>query len=54
MLPATRMTNRSPNPWSNTNSAGTRESEQPRMMANGSCPSTSAARAALESACDSV
>ena len=36
MLPATRMTKRSPRPWSNTISAGTRESEQPRMTANGS------------------
>ena len=36
MLPATRMTKRSPRPWSNTISAGTRESEQPRMIANGS------------------
>ena len=36
MLPATRMTNRSPRPWSKTISAGTRESEQPRMTANGS------------------
>src|SRR5512135_3716062 len=37
MLPATRITNRSPSPWSNTISAGTRESEQPRMIANGRC-----------------
>ena len=36
MLPATRMTNRSPSPWSKTISAGTRESEQPRMIAKGS------------------
>src|SRR5262245_31312315 len=43
-LPATRMTNRSPSPWSNTISAGTRESEQPRMMAEGSWPATSSAR----------
>ena len=35
MLPATRITNRSPSPWSNTSSAGTRASEQPRMIANG-------------------
>ena len=46
MLPATRMTNRSPRPWSNTISAGTRESEQPRMMANGSCPAVSSLRRA--------
>src|SRR5690606_25921394 len=32
-LPATRITNRSPSPWSNTISAGTRASEQPRMIA---------------------
>jgi hypothetical protein len=44
MLPATRMTKRSPNPWSKTSSAGTRESEHPRMIAKGSCPATSAAR----------
>ncbi len=37
MLPATRMTNRSPSPWSKTNSAGARESEQPRITANGRC-----------------
>jgi hypothetical protein len=43
-FPATRMTNRSPRPWSNTISAGTRESEQPRMMAKGSWPATSSAR----------
>src|SRR5688572_24830091 len=36
MLPATRMTKRSPSPWSKTISAGTRESEQPRTMAIGS------------------
>src|ERR1700686_3805918 len=36
MLPATRMTKRSPKPWSKTISTGTRESEQPRMAANGS------------------
>src|SRR4051794_36859492 len=35
MLPATRMTKRSPSPWSKMISAGTRESEQPRMMAMG-------------------
>jgi hypothetical protein len=46
MLPATRMTNRSPRPWSNTISAGTRESEQPRMIASGFCPATSAVRRA--------
>ncbi len=45
-LPATRMTNRSPKLWSKTSSAGTRESEQPRMIANGSCPPMSAARRA--------
>jgi hypothetical protein len=44
--PSTRMTKRSPKPWSKTNSAGTRESEQPRTIANGSCPATSAARRA--------
>jgi hypothetical protein len=36
MLPATRITNRSPSPQSKMISAGTRASEQPRMMANGS------------------
>src|SRR6185503_10100655 len=35
IFPATRITNRSPNPWPNTSSAGTRASEQPRTMANG-------------------
>src|SRR5207248_5984290 len=34
MFPATRITNRSPNPCPNTSSAGTRESEQPKTMAN--------------------
>src|SRR6266850_645564 len=38
MLPATRMTKRSPNPCPKTSSAGTRESEQPRTMAKGCCP----------------
>src|SRR5437762_9379919 len=38
MLPATRITKRSPKPWPKTSSAGTRESEQPRMIANGSWP----------------
>ena len=46
MLPATRMTNRSPSPWSKTISAGTRESEQPRMMANGSCSAATSLRRA--------
>src|SRR5882672_788975 len=44
MLPATRITKRSPSPWSNTISAGTRESEQPRMMANGSWPAATCVR----------
>ena len=39
MLPATRMTNRLPNPWSKTTSTGTRESEQPSTTANGAWPS---------------
>src|SRR5262249_1961687 len=43
-LPATRITKRSPSPWSNTISAGTRESEQPSTIANGSWPVTSSAR----------
>src|SRR6266446_72525 len=38
ILPATRMTNRSPKPWPKMSSAGTRESEQPSTMANGCCP----------------
>src|SRR5437867_8654729 len=38
MLPATRMTNRSPKPCPKTSSAGTRESEQPSTMAKGCCP----------------
>ena len=46
MFPATRMTKRSPSPWSKTSSAGTRESEQPRMMAKGSCPAVSSSRRA--------
>ena len=37
-FPATRMTKRSPSPWSKINSAGTRESEQPRTIAKGACP----------------
>src|SRR4029077_6582669 len=44
MCPATRMTNRSPNPWPKTSSAGTRESEQPRTIAKGCCPSASTSR----------
>mmetsp|Transcript_26458 Transcript_26458/g.66573 ORF Transcript_26458/g.66573 Transcript_26458/m.66573 type:complete len:203 (+) Transcript_26458:115-723(+) len=36
-LPATRTTNSFPKDWSNTISTGTRESEQPRMAAKGSC-----------------
>ena len=44
MLPATRMTKRSPMPWSKTISAGTRESEQPRMMAKGCCAAATSAR----------
>src|SRR5262245_28560018 len=47
MFPATRITNKSPKLKSKTSSAGTRESEQPRMIANGSCPATSASRRAL-------
>src|SRR6186713_109227 len=47
MFPATRITNRSPTPWSNTSSAGTRESEQPSTIANGNCLSTSEARRML-------
>jgi hypothetical protein len=46
MLPATRMTKRSPRPWSKTISAGTRESEQPRIIAKGSCCWMRAARRA--------
>ena len=37
MFPATRTTNRSPKPWSKRISTGVRESEQPRMIANGRC-----------------
>jgi hypothetical protein len=48
MFPATRMTKRSPKPWSKTISAGTRESEHPRMMANGSWPSARLTPAASE------
>src|SRR5262245_12244994 len=44
MLPATRMTKRSPRPWSKTISAGTRESEHPRMMAKGSWPAINSLR----------
>jgi hypothetical protein len=40
-LPAMRVTNRSPNPWSNTISIGTRESAQPRNAAKGVCPGRS-------------
>jgi hypothetical protein len=43
-LPATRTTNRSPSPQSNTISAGTRESEHDRMTANGDCPAAGLAR----------
>ena len=43
-FPATRMTNRSPKPWSNTISAGTRESEHPSTMANGFWSSAISAR----------
>lgn len=46
MLPATRMTNIFPKPARSTISAGTRESEQPRMMANGAWPSASSSRCA--------
>src|SRR5262245_28461172 len=46
MFPATRMTNKSPRPWLKTISAGTRESEQPRIMANGSCPAVNSLRRA--------
>ena len=34
-FPATRMTNKSPSPTSKTSSGGTRESLQPRIVANG-------------------
>src|SRR5262245_26741450 len=51
MLPATRITNRSPRPWSNTSSAGTRASEQPSTIANGSCACVSAGRRAVLSPC---
>ena len=44
MLPATRITKRSPSPWSKISSAGTRASEQPRMMASGSCSDGSSGR----------
>ena len=44
MLPATRITNRSPRPWSKTSSTGTRESEQPRITANGFWPATNSLR----------
>src|SRR5882757_9881697 len=44
MLPATRNTNRSPSPWSKMISTGTRESEHPRIVANGSWPPVSSAR----------
>jgi len=37
MLPATRITNRSPNPWSKTSSGGTLESLHARIVANGCC-----------------
>src|SRR5262245_51515725 len=46
-LPATRMTKRSPKPWSKTNSMGTRESLQPRIVANGFCPVVSLLRQSL-------
>jgi hypothetical protein len=42
ILPATRITNRSPRFWSNTISTGTLESEQPSTTAIGLCPSTRA------------
>ena len=42
--PAFRITNRSPRPWSKSTSAATRESLQPRMAADGFCPSASSAR----------
>src|SRR4051812_28160725 len=54
MLPATRMTNRSPNPWSKISSAGTRESEHPRTMANGCCPAAKAMRREAGSAGEAV
>lgn len=38
ILPATRMTNKSPTPWSNRISAGARESEHDSTMANGLWP----------------
>jgi len=37
-FPATRTTNRSPMPWSNRTSGGTRESEQVSTVAKGCCP----------------
>jgi len=46
MFPATRMTNRSPKPWSKTISTGTRESEHPRIAANGFWPAASSLRSA--------
>src|SRR2546422_4341516 len=51
MFPATRITNRSPNPCPNTNSAGTRASEHPRMMAKGSCVCESVRRRAALWSC---
>ena len=38
ILPATRITKRSPSPWSKTISGGTRESEQQTTIAKGFCP----------------
>src|SRR5258706_15523609 len=44
MFPATRITNRSPRPWAKTVWTGTRESEAPRMAANGCWPAVSSRR----------
>ena len=40
-------------PWSKTSSAGTRESEQPKTMADGFCPATSCCAASRWSISDS-
>jgi hypothetical protein len=45
-LPATRITNRSPRPWSKTSSGGTRLSAQEMMVANGFWPPASDLRRA--------
>ncbi len=46
MFPATRITNRSPRPWSKIIYAGTLESEHPRMIANGSWTTANSRRRA--------